>query len=64
MKVPLLREAPVERWCKVLREGQPVFMRCLMVLKDDWDEIVRELKASCIAHGNSLEDCQAVEVEK
>ena len=39
-----------------LRSGQPA--ECLLLLRHDFEELVRALKAACLANGQSAADCQ------
>ncbi len=48
--VPELYEAPVEVAC-----GEH---RCIVLYKEDYKNIVRELKAACLANGQSKRECQ------
>lgn len=34
-------------------------MECIVLLKQDYVDLVIELKAACLAGGQSVEDCQA-----
>ena len=33
--------------------------RCMVLFKSDWERVVRELKAACLANGQTPNDCQA-----
>lgn len=55
VQIPELRAAPVELGCRV--GGTPDI--CLLVLREDWEALVRELKAACLALGGTPRECQA-----
>ena len=49
--VPELELVPMEIPCGV--------HRCMVLFKSDWERVVRELKAACLANGQTPQDCQA-----
>lgn len=55
VRIPELRAAPIEVNC--LLGGQPA--ECVLVLKPDWEDVVLELKAACLAVGGTPKECQA-----
>ncbi len=55
VEIPVLQAPPIQGTCRL--NGEPV--DCVAVLKTDWENIVRALKAACLANGQSREDCLA-----
>ncbi len=52
--IPTLQAQPREIPCNA-----PEATTCLVLRKDDWQKVIRELKAACLALGGSKEKCQA-----
>ena len=52
--VPELALQPLEIPCGI--------HRCVVVFKSDWERIVRELKGACLANGQTMQECQAVDI--
>ena len=58
--LPTLTAAPQEVSCRIGPPGQPTReRRCVVVVKEDWEALVRELKAACLAGGQSAIVCEA-----
>lgn len=55
VEIPTLRARPLEIGCHLGDHPET----CVVVLRDDWLRVVRELKAACLALGGSREECQA-----
>lgn len=51
--VPTLKAKPLEIVCH-LGDHESA---CLVVLREDWERVVRELKAACLALGGAPETC-------
>ena len=59
VKVPILTLEARTFQCREDRLGQVIEPReCVALLRSDYEKIVRELKAACLALGGSPEDCQ------
>jgi hypothetical protein len=55
VSMPTLSAHPREVPCKLNDEA----ITCLVVVEEDWNAIVRELKAACIANGQTPKECFA-----
>lgn len=53
--LPVLQAPPREVTCH-LEEAEAT---CVVVLREDWRKVIRELKAACLAMGGSPEACGA-----
>ena len=52
--IPLLQANPITVNCATGSfQGE-----CVLLLKSDYEAIVRELKAACLANGQTAEECQ------
>jgi len=59
VNVPILTLEARTFQCGVDRGGQIVLpQECVALLKRDYEAIVRELKAACLANGQTAEECQ------
>lgn len=56
VRIPALTAVPYDLECDA-DDGS--VRQCVMLLREDYDAIVRELKAACLALGGSERDCQA-----
>lgn len=54
VSIPELTAKPVQGTCKL--RGEPA--DCTLLLTRDYQSLVRELKAACLALGGSPESCQ------
>jgi hypothetical protein len=58
--IPVLEISPRIVDCTILtRDGTPSQRKCLTLLQTDYQGIVRELKAACLALGQTKAECQA-----
>jgi hypothetical protein len=61
--IPALAAPPHEIRC-IHRAGDVVMEKaCVVVLKDDWNAVLLELQAACLALGGSGVACQAGPVD-
>ncbi len=58
--VPILQSKPVEFTCATTRGGAS----CLIIRTSDYQNIVRELKAACLANKQTPQECQANPVQR
>jgi hypothetical protein len=62
--MPEFLAQPVEYPCTIVhKDGNEMEMACLKVLKNDLYNVVRELRAACLALGWSETDCQVTGVD-
>ena len=60
--VPILQAPPHESPCTLrTHDGTLAVIACVTVAKDDWEALVREVKAACLANGQPRADCLPVE---
>ena len=55
VRIPLLQAAPAHVNC-VTNE---IRGECTLLLRSDYEALVRELKAACLGNGQTVADCQA-----
>lgn len=55
VEIPVLQAPPIQGNC--LLNSQPV--PCIAVIRSDWENVIRALKAACLANGQSREECSA-----
>lgn len=59
VQIPLLQAVPTPGNCTFSKYGDQ--RRCIILLEEDFEAIVQELKAACLALGGSPEECQVEE---
>ena len=58
--IPTLLAEPIRSGCVVQdKDGGELRMVCVTVTEHDWNTVVTELKAACLALGHSRSDCRA-----
>lgn len=55
VEIPVLSAPPIQGNCRL--NGEPV--PCVAVLQSDWENVIRALKAACLANGQSKQECLA-----
>lgn len=56
--IPVLKAPPHEAPCTLIRDdGSRLVSRCVTVTRDDWEALVREVKAACLANGQPRSEC-------
>lgn len=61
VEMPVLEIPPREHRCQVIGPTVEVEQSCTTVLTKDWHQVVRKLKAACLALGGSPVACQTEE---
>lgn len=56
--IPTLQAAPAEVMCRSKSMGNTT---CTLLLTTDYQALVRELKAACLANGQPATECQTTE---